>query len=185
MLLYYSGINFVEWRRISGARKTAGWEVGNDGESLSRDLRERAVGRVAAGESVRSVAAVLQVSASSTVKWPQRFRATGSAAASAWPPPPFVPAASRVPSRAHESRQGLQLARPSGRTRRTRRLVRLPDSLALAAKGRRTHNRGNAETHRLLTRQLQSRRMPAVPYKGRLRLAQTTAASVTPEAAAW
>jgi len=47
----------------------------------SLDLRERAVARVAAGESVRSVAAVLQVSASSVVKWSQRFRATGSAAA--------------------------------------------------------------------------------------------------------
>jgi transposase len=47
----------------------------------SLDLRERAVGRVAAGESVRSVAALLQVSVSSVVKWAQRFRATGSAAA--------------------------------------------------------------------------------------------------------
>jgi len=47
----------------------------------SLDLRERAVARVAAGESVRSVAALLQVSVSSVVKWAQRFRATGSAAA--------------------------------------------------------------------------------------------------------
>jgi transposase len=47
----------------------------------SLDLRERAVARVAAGESVRSVAAVLQVSVSSVVKWSQRFRRTGSAAA--------------------------------------------------------------------------------------------------------
>lgn len=47
----------------------------------SLDLRERAVARVAAGESVRSVALVLQVSVSSVVKWSQRFRATGSAAA--------------------------------------------------------------------------------------------------------
>jgi hypothetical protein len=42
----------------------------------SLDLRERAVARVAAAESVRSVAAVLQVSVSSVVKWSQRFRAT-------------------------------------------------------------------------------------------------------------
>ena len=47
----------------------------------SLDLRERAVARVAAGESVRSVAATLQVSVSSVVKWSQRHRATGSAAA--------------------------------------------------------------------------------------------------------
>ncbi|MGH6794819.1 MAG: IS630 family transposase, partial [Methylocella sp.] len=35
----------------------------------SLDLRERAVARVAAGESVRSVAAVLRLSVSSVVKW--------------------------------------------------------------------------------------------------------------------
>ncbi len=46
----------------------------------SMDLRERAVARVMAGESVRSVAAVLKVSVSSVVKWSQRHRATGSAA---------------------------------------------------------------------------------------------------------
>jgi transposase len=44
------------------------------------DLRERAVARIAAGESVRSVAALLKVSVSSVVKWSQRYRATGSAA---------------------------------------------------------------------------------------------------------
>lgn len=46
----------------------------------SLDLRERAVSRVLAGQSVRSVAAVLKVSVSSVVKWSQRYRATGSAA---------------------------------------------------------------------------------------------------------
>lgn len=46
----------------------------------SMDLRERAVARVAAGESVRSVAAKLSVSASSVVRWSQRQRRTGSAA---------------------------------------------------------------------------------------------------------
>ena len=44
----------------------------------SVDLRERAVARVAAGETVRSVAAVLSVSASSVVKWAQRMRRSGS-----------------------------------------------------------------------------------------------------------
>jgi transposase len=47
----------------------------------SLDLRERAVARVATGERVRSVAAVLQVSVASVVKRSQRFRATGSATA--------------------------------------------------------------------------------------------------------
>ena len=47
----------------------------------SLDLRERVVARVAAGEPVRSVAAAFDVSVSSVVKWSQRWRATGSAAA--------------------------------------------------------------------------------------------------------
>ena len=47
----------------------------------SMDLRARAVARVQAGESVRAVAQALSISPSSAVKWAQRFRATGSAAA--------------------------------------------------------------------------------------------------------
>jgi putative transposase len=47
----------------------------------SMDLRERAVARVQAGESVRLIARALSLSPSSVVKWSQRFRATGSAAA--------------------------------------------------------------------------------------------------------
>lgn len=46
----------------------------------SLDLRDRAVARVAAGETVRSVVATFRVGVSSVVKWSQRFRATGSAA---------------------------------------------------------------------------------------------------------
>jgi transposase len=46
----------------------------------SMDLRERAVARVQSGESVRAVAEALSISASSVVKWSQRWRATGSAA---------------------------------------------------------------------------------------------------------
>lgn len=49
-------------------------------KAYSMDLRDRAVARVVAGESVRSVAAVLDISVSSVVKWHQRYRATGSAA---------------------------------------------------------------------------------------------------------
>ena len=40
----------------------------------SMDLRERALARVQAGESVRSVGAALSISPSSVVKWSQRFR---------------------------------------------------------------------------------------------------------------
>jgi transposase len=49
-------------------------------KAYSIDLRDRAVTRVMAGETVRSVASVLQVSVASVVKWSQRFRRTGSAA---------------------------------------------------------------------------------------------------------
>lgn len=51
------------------------------GRPYSLDLRERVVARVAAGESCRAVATAFQVSVASVVKWSQRFRATGSAAA--------------------------------------------------------------------------------------------------------
>jgi transposase len=49
--------------------------------AYSLDLRERVVAAVAAGESARAVAATFKVSVASVVKWSQRFRATGSAAA--------------------------------------------------------------------------------------------------------
>jgi transposase len=44
----------------------------------SMDLRELAVARVNAGESVRSIAKKLDVSVSSVVKWSHRYRVTGS-----------------------------------------------------------------------------------------------------------
>lgn len=47
----------------------------------SLDLRERVVAAVAGGQSCRTVAARFGVSVASVVKWSQRFRATGSAAA--------------------------------------------------------------------------------------------------------
>lgn len=46
----------------------------------SMDLRDRAVARVLAGESVRSVALALSISAATVVRWSQRYRALGSAA---------------------------------------------------------------------------------------------------------
>jgi transposase len=49
--------------------------------AYSQDLRERVVGAVERGQSCRSVAATFGVSVASVVKWAQRFRATGSAAA--------------------------------------------------------------------------------------------------------
>ena len=49
--------------------------------AYSLDLRERVVSAVAEGESCRTVAARFKVSVASVVKWSQRFRTTGSAAA--------------------------------------------------------------------------------------------------------
>src|SRR5579864_379251 len=49
--------------------------------AYSLDLRERVVARVMAGESCRMVAKLFGVSVASVVKWSQRFRVTGSAAA--------------------------------------------------------------------------------------------------------
>jgi len=50
------------------------------GRSISMDLRARAMARLAKGESVRQVAAALDVAPSSVVKWSQRLRVTGSCA---------------------------------------------------------------------------------------------------------
>jgi len=50
------------------------------GKALSMDLRERAMARRAAGESVRRVASALNVAPSSVVKWSRRLRETGSVA---------------------------------------------------------------------------------------------------------
>jgi transposase len=47
----------------------------------SLDLRERVAARVTAGETCRTVAALFGVSVSSVVRWSQRQRETGSAAA--------------------------------------------------------------------------------------------------------
>ena len=46
----------------------------------SMDLRDRAIARVMAGESVRSVAVALSISAATVVRWSQRYRASGTAA---------------------------------------------------------------------------------------------------------
>ena len=50
-------------------------------KAYSDDLRERVAYATQEGATVRETAAVFAVSESSVVKWSQRFRATGSAAA--------------------------------------------------------------------------------------------------------
>lgn len=49
--------------------------------AYSLDLRERVVGLVAGGEPCRAVAELFEISVASVVKWSQRARTTGSAAA--------------------------------------------------------------------------------------------------------
>jgi transposase len=49
--------------------------------AYSLDRRERVVTAVAAGKNCRAVAATFKLSVASVVKWSQRFRTTGSAAA--------------------------------------------------------------------------------------------------------
>ena len=51
------------------------------GRAYSLDLRERVVAAVARVRAAGQVAATFKVSVASVVKWSQRFRATGSAAA--------------------------------------------------------------------------------------------------------
>jgi len=50
------------------------------GKPLSMDIRDRAMARLDAGETVRKAAEALSVAPSSVVKWSQRRRVTGSAA---------------------------------------------------------------------------------------------------------
>ena len=50
--------------------------------SYSADLRERVVGAILSGVSARSAARLFSVSASSAVKWGQRWRSTGEVVAS-------------------------------------------------------------------------------------------------------
>src|SRR6185312_3892824 len=58
-----------------------GWGPASMARPYSTDLRDRVVASVAGGRTCRSTAALFGVSVSSVVKWSQRFRATGSAAA--------------------------------------------------------------------------------------------------------
>jgi transposase len=51
------------------------------GRHYSNDLRERVAAAVLSGRSCREVATLFSVSVASAVKWSQRLRQTGSAAA--------------------------------------------------------------------------------------------------------
>ena len=55
-------------------------EIGGYDETYSMDLRDRAIARVLAGQSVRSVSSALSISAATVVRWSQRYQASGTAA---------------------------------------------------------------------------------------------------------
>ncbi len=65
----------------------------------SQDLRERVVAAVASGRTCRATAALFGVSVASVVKWSQRWRVSGSAAA--------MPMGGRRPLRLQRERQWL------------------------------------------------------------------------------
>ena len=58
-----------------------GWGPASMARPYSIDLRDRVVASVESGRTCRATAALFGVSVSSVVKWSQRFRTTGSAAA--------------------------------------------------------------------------------------------------------
>src|SRR6185436_8157693 len=57
------------------------WGPASMARPYSQDLRERVVGSVMAGRSCRATAALFGVSVARVVRWCQRYRASGSAAA--------------------------------------------------------------------------------------------------------
>ena len=65
----------------------------------SQDLRDRVVAAVVGGQTCRAAAALFGVSVASAVKWSQRWRATGSAAA--------MPMGGRRPLRVMAAREWL------------------------------------------------------------------------------
>src|SRR5215218_6930867 len=58
-----------------------GWRLAGMPRPYSQDLRDRVVASVSSGRSCRASAKIFSVSVATVVRWSQRFRATGSAAA--------------------------------------------------------------------------------------------------------
>jgi hypothetical protein len=58
-----------------------GWGQHDMARPYSQDVRDRVVGSVARGRTCRATAALFGVSVASVVKWSQRWRTSGSAAA--------------------------------------------------------------------------------------------------------
>src|SRR4051795_9991799 len=58
-----------------------GWRPARMPRPYSQDLRDRVVASVAGGRSCRATAKLFSVSVATVVRWSQRFRTTGSAAA--------------------------------------------------------------------------------------------------------
>src|SRR3954468_13937875 len=58
-----------------------GWRPARMPRPYSQDLRDRVVASVSGGRSCRASAKIFSISVATVVRWSQRFRATGSAAA--------------------------------------------------------------------------------------------------------
>src|SRR3954470_21476655 len=63
--------------------RAGGWRPACMPRPYSQDLRDRVVASVAGGRSRRATATIFSVSVATVVRWSQRFRTTGSAAAGA------------------------------------------------------------------------------------------------------
>src|SRR3954447_4089782 len=61
--------------------RAGGWRPACMPRPYSQDLRDRVVASVAGGRSRRATATIFSVSVATVVRWSQRFRTTGSAAA--------------------------------------------------------------------------------------------------------
>src|SRR5262245_9023160 len=77
----WHGTTPLGWEPSTPSNCWLGWRPAGMARAYSEDLRERVVAAVGDGQSCRRVAVVFRVSVASVVKWSQRARETGSAAA--------------------------------------------------------------------------------------------------------
>src|SRR4051794_31098156 len=105
----------VPGRGVSAQDAGWGWRPADMPRPYSQDLRDRVVASVASGRSRRASAKIFSVSVATVVRWSQRFRATGSAAALAM--------GGRRPHRLASRRDGL-LARIAEKPDLTLRALR-------------------------------------------------------------
>ena len=131
----------------------AGWRPACMARAYSNDLRSRVVRFVVGGHSCRETAAIFGVSVASVVKWSQRFRATGSAAAKPMGGrhrPLCLGGRARLAVVAHCRDAGRHLARAAGGASRARHRGELLRGLAfLRARGDQLQKKACAPASRI------------------------------------